>query len=128
MMTEKVTKADVYSYTRRGVTKRNLIPWSGQTEEGSKVANIVPHNDVTVLGQKLVSNTKGRSYFDFQNQSDTDMRVNFAIPATAEIGIIIPAGSSRIWDAKSDIGVVADDVYVFCTVAGKAYAYSEAAV
>lgn len=122
----ELLKPNVYGYTRRGLTKRNLIPWSSQTEDGTKIANIVPHNDVTVAGQKLVSSKVGRSYFDFQNQSDTDMRINFAIPATAEIGIIVPAGASRIWDARSDIGVVADDVYVFCTLGNKAYAYSEA--
>lgn len=117
---------NVYGYIRRGLTQRNLVPWGTQTEAGVKIANITPRNDVTVVGSKLVSDRQGRSYFDFQNQSDTDMRVNFGAQATADIGYVIPAGSSRIWDARSDIGVVSDSVYVFCTIAGKAYGYAEA--
>lgn len=124
-MKTNLQKPEVYGAVRRGITKRKLIPWSGNPE-GARISNIVPHNDVTVAGQKQVSNKIGRTYFDFQNQSDTDMRVNFGIPATADIGYIIPAGGSRIWDAINSVGVVADDVYVFCTVAGKNFAYAEA--
>lgn len=116
----------VYNYVRRGLTGRILIPWGTQTEGGTKLANIVPRNDVTVNGSRLVSDKQGRTYFDFQNQSDTDMRVNFGVEASANVGYIVPAGGSRIWDARSDIGVVSDPVHVFCTVAGKAYAYAEA--
>lgn len=119
-------KPDVYGAVRRGVTKRKLVPWSGNPDAAVKIANIVPHNDTTVAGQKLVSNKIGRTYFDFQNQSDTDMRINFGIPATADIGYIIPAGGSRIWDSINAVGVVADDVYVFCAIAGKNFAYAEA--
>lgn len=122
---DSLQKLNVYNPLRRGVTKRRLIPWSGNPE-GTPIANIVPHNDVTVVGSKQVSNKVGRTYFDFQNQSDTDMRVNFAMPASADVGYLIPAGTSRIWDAVGSVGVVADDVYVFCTLAGKAFAYAEA--
>lgn len=121
-----ILRGDVYGFIRRGLTQRNLVPWGVQTEGGVKIANIVPRNDVTIAGSKLVSDKQGRSYFDFQNQSDTDMRVNFGIAASASIGYLIPAGGSRIWDAQSNVGVVSDQVHVFCAVADKAYAYAEA--
>lgn len=120
-------KPDVYGAIHRGLTKRKLIPWGTQNESGVKIANIVTRNGLTIVGSVVVSNTQGRTYFDFQNQSGaSDMRINFGFPATADIGILIPAGGSRIWDARADVGVVSDTVYVFCAVADQRYAYSEA--
>lgn len=120
-------KPNVYNALHRGLTKRRLVPWGTQTEGGQKIANIITRNGLTIAGSVLVSNTQGRTYFDFQNQSGaSDMRINFGFPATADIGILIPAGGSRIWDAPALVGVVSDTVYVFCAVADQRYAYSEA--
>lgn len=54
------------------------------------------------------------------------MRINFGFPASANVGANIAAGAFRAWNVADDIGVVIDDIYVFCTVAGKIFSYSEA--
>lgn len=121
-----ISQSSIYLTLQRGITERLRTPWGTEAVKGETSANIVVRNDVTVNGSRLVSDKQNRSYFDFQNQSDTDMRVSFAVPATANTGYLVPAGSSRIWDAANTIGVVLDAVHVFCTVAGKSYSFGEA--
>lgn len=110
----------------RGTSKRLMVPRGQQFFQRTEPLNITLLNDVTVVGSKRISTRRQRRYFDFQNESDTAMRVNFGFAATANVGANIAAGAFRAWNVADDIGVVIDDIYVFCTVAGKVFSYSEA--
>jgi hypothetical protein len=82
---------------------------NGRTEVGAKVA---------------VPGKRDRVFLEFQNQSlAVDMRLGFDVSPSADTGIIIPAGTTRIWD----VVVPVNGVYIFCAVAGEPYAVGEAA-
>ena len=119
---------NVYGYTRRGLTARRLTPWGLPVVDNIPARNIVLRNGTisTANVSQLVSDKQSRSYFEFQNQSDTDMIVNFGAAASANVGVTVPAGGSRIWDAQMNIGQVTDTVNVFCTAAAKAFSFGEA--
>jgi hypothetical protein len=125
---QRLVQPNVYGFTRRGLTARRLTPWGIQVADNVPARNIILRNGViaTANVSQLVSDKPNRSYFEFQNQSDTDMMVNFAAVASANVGVLIPAGGSRIWDALSMVGEVTDNVFVFCTAAGKAFSFAEA--
>lgn len=123
---KRFSRVSVYERLSRGVSVRNLVARGQQRILNTDPRNISTRNDVTVNGSKRVTNRQQRRYFDFQNESDTAMRLNFGFPATANVGINIAVGAFRSWNVADDIGVVLDDIHVFCTVAGKAYSYSEA--
>jgi len=119
---------NVYGYARRNLTARRLTPWGLPVVDNVPARNIVLRNGVisTANVSQLVSDKQSRSYFEFQNQSDTDMLINFGAPNSANVGVTVPAGGSRIWDAISVTGQVTDPVYVFCSAAAKAFAWGEA--
>lgn len=123
---KSVIRPAVYGRSSRGVSSRTLIPRGQHSFARNEPLNISTRNDVTILGSKKVGLRLLRRYFDFNNESDTAMRLNFGFPATANVGINIAAGASRAWNVAEDIGVILDEIHVFCTVAGKAYSYSEA--
>lgn len=116
----------IYERLARGVSVRNFVARGQSSILHERPHNIAIRNDVTVVGSKRISTRQQRRYFDIQNESDTAIRVNFGFPATANVGANIAAGAYRVWSATDDIGIVLDEVHVFCTVAGKAFSYSEA--
>lgn len=80
-------------------------------------------NGRTVAGSKIVTPGRERGYLEFQNQSAaSDMRLNFGNEASADTGIVVPAGGTHIWD----IAVPENGLSVFCVDANQPYAVCEA--
>ncbi len=80
-------------------------------------------NGVTVAGSKQIApGLATRDYLEFQNQSlVNDMVLNFGTAAGLKIGIVVPAGQTRIWDTKPII----NSLHVFCVAAGQPWAVVE---
>ncbi len=80
-------------------------------------------NGETIAGSKQIVPALGtREYLEFQNQSLlNDMMLNFGAGAGAKVGLLVPAGGSRIWDIK----VPVNTIHVWCAVVGQAFAVSE---
>ncbi len=63
-----------------------------------------------------------RNTFEFQNTSDTEMRIDFGVPATAATGFKIKPDLFYLANQGS---VSTDAIYVFCAVGGKTYTAKE---
>lgn len=109
----------IYSTQRRGTTTRAFVP---KALSSFQPGGMPTQTDVTVAGDKLFLRGNARKFFEFQNKDTVnDMTIAFGQPASAISGVLIgPLGSAR-WE----IEVPAEEVHVFCTVAGAAFSFQE---
>lgn len=86
---------------------------------------VIVNTTTTGADQLLVAENVKRSYFELQNQSDTDIYINFdsvAYDGTNALGFKVPAGGSY---NTTEAMCPQTPIHIYCASASKKFAYIE---